>query len=73
MIDLDDTISLARLLVATAEGLSNAIDKAKEALESGTAQLKEALVEIEKTRDQLATDRKAADTELDRKFDGSKS
>lgn len=73
MIDLDDTISLARLLVATAEGLSSAIDKAKEALESGTAQLKEALAEIEKTRDQIATDRKAADTELDRKFDGSKS
>jgi len=72
MIDLDDTISLARLLVATAEGLSSAIDKAKAALESGTAQLKEALAEIEKTRDQLAADRKAADTELDRKFDGSK-
>ena len=58
-------------MIATAEGLAHAIDKAKQALETGTAQLKQALAEAEKMRDQLAADRKEADDALDRKFDVS--
>jgi ABC-type transporter Mla subunit MlaD len=67
--NLENAIKVAQLLVTAAEGLTSAIDKAKHALESGTAQLKDALAEAEKMRDQLATDRKEADTALDRKFD----
>lgn len=69
--DIEGTIEVARLIVATAEGLMGAISKAKEALEAGTAQLKTALVELEQMRDQLAADRKVADDALDRKFDGT--
>jgi hypothetical protein len=69
---IDDAIDIAKLLIATAEGISSAIAKAKQALDDGTAQLKNALVEAEKMRDQLAADRKAADDALDKKFDRSK-
>ncbi len=72
MIDINHAIDVAKLLIATAEGLAQAIDKAKQALETGTAQLKQALAEAEKMRDQLAKDRSAADDALDRKFDDSK-
>jgi hypothetical protein len=71
MIDINHAIDVAKLLIATAEGLASAIDKAKQALEAGTAQLKQALAEAEKMRDQLAKDRGAADDALDRKFDAS--
>jgi len=71
MIDIDHAIDIAKLLIATAEGLASAIGKAKQALEDGTAQLKSALAEAEKLRDQLAKDRKEADDALDRKFDKS--
>ena len=71
MIDINHAIDVAKLLIATAEGLAHAIDKAKQALETGTAQLKQALAEAEKMRDQLAADRKEADDALDRKFDVS--
>lgn len=70
--NIDHAIDVAKLLIATAEGLASAIDKAKQALEAGTAQLKQALAEAEKMRDQLAADRKEADDALDRKFDASK-
>jgi len=69
---IENAIGVARLLVTAAEGLTSAIDKAKQSLEAGTAQLKSALAEAEKMRDQLAADRKEADDALDRKFDGSK-
>lgn len=69
MINIERTIEAARLLVAITEGLTSAIGKAKQALEAGTVQLKSALAEIEKMRDQLAADRKEADDDLDRKFD----
>jgi len=72
MIDINHAIDVAKLLIATAEGLASTIDKAKQALEAGTAQLKQALAEAEKMRDQLAADRKEADDALDRKFDSSK-
>ena len=72
MIDINHAIDVAKLLIATAEGLAQAIDKAKHALETGTAQLKQALAEAEKMHDQLAKDRSAADDALDRKFDASK-
>ena len=72
MIDIDRAISVARLLVVTAEALTSAVAKAKQALEAGTEQLKGALAEIEKMCDQIAADRKEADDALDRKFDGSK-
>lgn len=69
--NIDRAIDVAKLLIATAEGLTGAIDKAKAVLEAGTADLKDALAEAEKMRDQLAADRKAADAALDAKFDGS--
>lgn len=69
--NIDAAIDVAKLLIATAEGLVGAIDKAKQALEAGTAQLKDALAEAEKMRDQLAADRKEADDALDAKFDKS--
>lgn len=72
MIDIESAIDGTKLLIATAEGLSGAIDKAKQVLDACTVQLKDALAEAEKMRDQLATDRKEADDALDRKFDGSK-
>jgi methyl-accepting chemotaxis protein len=69
MKDIEHTIAVVRLIVATAEALAGAIDKAKHALEAGTTQLKTALLEMEKLRDQLAEDRAKADAALDRKFD----
>lgn len=59
---LDKAIGFAKMLIAAAEGIS-------EALKEGTAQLKDAVAEAEKMRDTLAKDRKAADDALDKKFD----
>jgi hypothetical protein len=72
MIDINHAIDVAKLLIATAEGLASAIDKAKQSLDASTALLKQALTEAEKMRDQLAKDRKEADDALDRKFDHPK-
>lgn len=71
MIDIDHAIDVAKLLIATVEGISAAIDKAKQALDTGTEQLRSALTEAEKMRTQLAADRKSADNSLDQKFDTS--
>lgn len=68
MIDLDRAIASARLLLTAAEGLTTAIHAARQALEDGTAKLKEALGEAEQLRDRLASDRAEADTALDKKF-----
>jgi hypothetical protein len=67
--DIEAAIEIAKLLVTTAEGLAGEIGKAKTALESGTAQLKNTLAEAQKLKDQLAADRKSADDALDKKFD----
>ena len=73
MKDFDTAIDAVRLAIATAEALSNAMDKAKSALDSGAEQLKKVLAEIEKERgamhDQLARDRKEARDDFDKKFD----
>lgn len=65
MIGIDDAIAAGKLILS-------AIEVAKQALEASSVQLKDALVEAEKMRDQLAADRKDADTALDKKFDASK-
>jgi len=74
--DVDTAINAVRLAIATAEALSSAIGKAKEALDTGTGDLKAVLVDIEKGRETmheaLAKDRKQADIDFDKKFDGSK-
>lgn len=67
--DIEAAIQIAQLLITSFEALSAEIDKAKAALASGTAQLKTALVEAQQLSDQLAADRKAADADLDKKFD----
>jgi len=76
MKDVDTAINAVRLAIATAEALSGALDKAKQALDSGTEQLKAVLADIEKDRDEmhesLARDRKEARDEFDKKFDRSK-
>lgn len=76
MKDIEAAINVVRLAIATAEALSGAMAKAMAALNSGTEQLKAVLAESEKEReemhDQLARDRKEADTDFDKKFDGSK-
>lgn len=68
-------INAVRLAIATAEALSSAIGKAKEALDASTADLKTVLADIEKNRESmhetLAKDRKQADDDFDKKFDGS--
>ena len=76
MSDVETVINAVRLAIATAEALSGAMDKAKQALDSGAEQLKAVLVDIEKDRSAmhatLAKDRKDADADFDKKFDGSK-
>lgn len=76
MSDVETVINAVRLAIATAEALSGAMDKAKQALDSGAEQLKVVLADIEKDRgamhETLAKDRKEADAEFDKKFDGSK-
>ena len=76
MSDLETTINAVRLAIATAEALSGAIDKAKQALDTSTVQLKDMLADIEKGRstmhETLARDRKEARDEFDKKFDASK-
>lgn len=71
MIDIDHAINVAKLLITTAESLSTAIDKAKQAIDAGAEQLRGALAEAEKMQAQLAADRRTADDSLDRKFDAS--
>ncbi len=76
MSNVDTVINAVRLAIATAEALSGSMDKAKQALDSGTKQLKTVLADIEKDRGTmhatLARDRKEADDDFDKKFDGSK-
>ena len=76
MSDVDTAINAVRLAIATGEALSGALAKAKQALDTSTAQLKDALEEIEKGRETmhetLAKDRKDARDEFDKKFDVSK-
>ena len=76
MSDLETTINVVRLAIATAEALSGAMGKAKQALDSGTEQLKTVLADIEKSRsamhETLASDRKEARDDFDKKFDDSK-
>lgn len=76
MSDVDTAINAVRLAIATAEALSSAIGKAKQALDAGTEDLKAVLASIEKDRgamhETLAKDRKQADDAFDKKFDGSK-
>ena len=76
MSDVVTAINAVRLAIATAEALSGAIAKAKEALDSSTDQLKAVLADIEKAQstmhETLAKDRKEARDDFDRKFDGSK-
>lgn len=73
MKDIETAIDAVRLAIATAEALSSAMDKAKKALDSGTAQLKDVLAAAEKEQaamhDQLDRDRKQADEDFDKKFD----
>lgn len=68
MSDLDRAIATGRLLLAAAEAAGNALHTARQALENGTAQLKEALADAESRREKLAHERSEADTALDRKF-----
>ena len=76
MSDVEIAINAIRLTIATAEALSGAMDKAKQALDSSTDQLKAMLVEIEKDQgamhETLAKDRKEARDDFDKKFDGPK-
>ena len=76
MSDVETAINTVRLAIATAEALSGAMDKAKQALDSSAEQLKAVLADIEKERDAmhetLARDRKEADDAFDNKFDRSK-
>ena len=76
MSTVETAINAVRLAITTAEALAGAMDKAKKALDSSAEQLKAVLVDIEKDRDAmhaaLAKDRKKADVDFDKKFDGSK-
>ena len=76
MSDVATVINAVRLAIATAEALSSAIGKAKQALDSSAEDLKAVLADIEKDRgamhEKLAKDRKEADEGFDKKFDGSK-
>ena len=76
MSDINTAINAVRLAIATAEALSGAMDKAKKALDSGAEQLKTVLADIEKDQaalhETLAKDRKEADADFDKKFDGTK-
>lgn len=70
MSDVSDAIKIGELVLATAEGLIDAIGRAKQSLEESTAQLKQSITEAKKKlRDDLVADRRAADEELDKKFD----
>lgn len=72
MSDIARTIDIAKLVLATAEGMAGAIEKAKKALDDSTAQLREAIATAEQQLDEkLAADRADADAALDRKFDKS--
>lgn len=74
MSSVDKAIEIGELVIKTAEGLIDAIGKAKQELEDSTAQLKESIIAAKKKlHDDLAADRKAADEALDEKFDTSKS
>ena len=76
MKDFETAINAVRLAIATAEALSSAIGKAKQALDSSAEDLKTVLAEFEKDRDamheRLARDRKEERDAFDKKFDGSK-
>ena len=65
---IEHAIETGKLIVATAEAVLAALDKARETLAAGLPELKKALAESERMRDQLAADRADADTALDRKF-----
>lgn len=73
MSDVTTVINAVRLAIATAEALSSAIGKAKQALDSSAEDLKTVLADIEKDQaamhETLAKDRKAADADFDKKFD----
>jgi hypothetical protein len=73
MSDIDTAINAVRLAIATAEALSGAMNKAKQALDSGAEQLKAVLADIEKDQgamhETLAQDRKEARDDFDKKFD----
>lgn len=74
MSDIDDAIKIGELVLATAEGLIDAISEAKRSLEDSTAQLKQSITEAKKKlHDDLAADRREADAALDKKFDSAKS
>lgn len=76
MSDVATVINAVRLAIATAEALSSAIGKAKQALDSSAEDLKTVLADIEKDQaamhEKLAKDRKEADADFDKKFDSSK-
>jgi hypothetical protein len=68
--DVKDAIKIGELVLATADGLIDAIGEAKRSLEESTARLKQSITEAkEKLRADLAADREEADEALDRKFD----
>ena len=76
MSDVATVINAVRLAIATAEALSSAVGKAKQALDSSAEDLKTVLADIEKDQaamhKTLAKDRKEADADFDKKFDESK-
>ena len=73
MKDLDTAIDAVRVAIAAAEALSDAIDKAKKALDAGTQKLKDVLADAEKERsamhETLARDRKEARDDFDKAID----
>ena len=73
MSDVDTAINAVRLAIATAEALSNVLDRTKKDLDSSTDQLKTVLADIEKGQsamhETLANDRKEARDDFDKKFD----
>ena len=75
MSNVDTAINAVRLAIATAEALSSAIGKAKDALDARTEDLKAVMADIEKGRETmheaLAKDREQADENFDKKFDES--
>ena len=76
MSKVDTAINAVRLAIAAAEALSDAMGKAKKALDSSKEQLKTVLADIEKDQgtmhETLAADRKEARDDFEKKFDGSK-
>ena len=73
MSDVATAINAVRLAIATAEALSSLLDRTKKDLDSSTDQLKTVLADIEKGQSEmhetLATDRKEAREDFDKKFD----